>query len=140
MLFINILEVLLILVGPIVGYSAAMRRKSKRWKVILWSGVGGALAAALLIAFLFLDDMTDSSTQTMRMSAMFVGSYMLFGLVLGIIGLVTRVQRRRRLLLYGVAMVGLIGAVRVAISAVHRPSDYGASGVVFDPAHQARNK
>ena len=136
MLIVNCVAALLLLGGPILGYRAAMhRRKPKRGVVIAWSVLGGAAAAILLLAIMFLSELwywapQDPSQKLVPLVIEFVVCGFLFGLV----GVLRMTIRTRQLLTIGLVMTGLttlgIMGVRTASGI---PSDQGAAGHVVYP-------
>lgn len=135
--FLNFVALLLLLAGPVVGFWVAMHLPNrKRWKVVLWSAAGGASASILFIVVLLLTDLLPSSPTRvlLRTALTSAGFYALFGLVLGIATLVPRTARMPRVVVTGLAMIGLLALIRMGIDkATHRPPTRGASGIVFGP-------
>lgn len=99
----TILAYLLLLGGLIVGYRFAMGQLVPRhWKVIVWSAVGGVAAAVLfIVVLLWLGDVTPD----LRLMSRLVGVYAAFGLVFGIVALITRAKSTRRLVITGVVLL-----------------------------------
>lgn len=136
MVYVKLLVYLLLFSGPIIGYRIAARGlKPRRWKLMVYAAAGGAVAALLLIAALWSTELS-SDTSAVTMLRNLVLSYALFGFVLGCAGLFLRTARRFRLIVAGVAVLGLMGASRMAITAAtHQPPETGAAGLVIGPTN-----
>jgi hypothetical protein len=131
--FLNIGALLLLIGGSLLGYGAAtdVWWMMRRWQVMVSAAAGGAMVAVLLFVVVLLTDFSTAITQ-LSTALRFVGWYGLFGLVLGLVALITRTERRRYLFLLGLAIIGLLTLIRVAINAAtHRPVGLGALGVQF---------
>lgn len=136
--FFNFLAVLFFVGGPIMGFRMAMREPGKwrRWQVMMWSAAGGAVACDVFLGLLFVAGVLPTSPvrDVMRAALGDVGWYALFGLLLGFAGLVPRPAGMPRLVVTGLAMVGLMIVGRMALNvAIHRPPGPGPSGLVFGP-------
>jgi hypothetical protein len=139
MSFLNIVAFLLLIAGPIVGYRVAARElRPRRWKVLARSAAGGAVGAVLMIGLLLNAELLSyaNAGDFLRATLLFVGSWAVFGLVLGVVGLALRTASRRRLVVTVVVMVALLTFVREAMHAAgYGMRDQTASGVVFGPGN-----
>ena len=118
MRFVMIVEYVLLLAGPVIGYRAALRQPMPtRLGVLVWSAAGGATAAAFLIVFMFLNDMLwyPSARDALVMLLQFIGGYAGFGLVVAAVGLVTGTERSRFVLIYAALIAGIMVAIREAV-------------------------
>ena len=136
-LFVTIVGVLLLVAGPILGYRAAMRQQmATRWRVLVWSTGGGAVAGDLFVGVLWIAGLLPHwpTRDLLRPVLTGVGSCALFGLVLGVAGLVPRAAGTPRLVVTGFVMAGLWALFPIAVRmAKHLGPEPGASGVVFAP-------
>ena len=136
-LFLDLVGLVLLIGGPIVGYQVAMYRMvSVRWKVVGSSAAGGAAASGVFIGLLFLAELLPTAQKSRLFGAVLtsLAVYALFGFVLGAAGLFPRRAGTPRLVVTGLALAGLITGIRIAVNkAMHRPPTQGASGVVFGP-------
>src|SRR4051794_30058269 len=118
MFFLNFLAYIVLIGGPVVAYHVATSQPSptRRLEILIWSGAGGAVAAILLLALTLLFDL--SSYAALKTTALaFVRSYALSGLMLGIIGVVTRTESRRGLFVIGAAKLALMRVVGYIVGA-----------------------
>lgn len=115
MAFINLMAFMFFLGGPIEGYHAVMGpAPTPRWRILAWSSGGGAAGAVLLAALLLGTELSSYHTMLPRVP-MLAGEWALFGLLLGVIGIITGAHSRRRLLLIGLAMVVVIEIILLTI-------------------------
>lgn len=87
-----------IVAGPLVGYSLAFRRvKLRRWHVILYSTVGGAVSGALLGVLLILATPSWAPTDPdwLQNLLLYAGMYAIFGFLIGLGGILMRAARAR---------------------------------------------
>jgi hypothetical protein len=136
-LFVDLIAVVLLLAGPIAGYHVAMRQgAATRWLVAVWSAAGGAVAANVYFGVLLLVRvMTHAPRSSLSPAAASIVWWALFGLVLGLAGLVPRPAGTPRLVVTGLVMIGVVAVIRLAVDAAEqsRRAKRGASGVVIGP-------
>ena len=88
MLFLNIVALILLLVGPIVGYRIAVHglaARPRRWRFMAYAGAGGAAAGLVMLELLDHADLLGfaSLIDLVRHNLPFLGECTLFGVVLG---------------------------------------------------------
>lgn len=135
-LFLNVLALVLLLAGPIVGFEIARhRREPGRLRVLAWCTGLAAAAGTLFVAMVLITGLADVTARGFASSNLrFVSGYALFGFLLGVAGLLGRPARLPRLVVSALVLAGLFAANRAAVNAAtHQPPEPGASGVVFGP-------
>jgi len=138
MLFLDLWALWMLLMCSMMGYVAAANEWPQRpWRVIWWSGVGGAVAGILVMLVLVLLHRTSSyvMAEQLRSAPAIVGQCALFGFVFGFAGVVTSAESFGRLLATGVVILGLVAAVRgrFNVGGVDRLYAKGGWGTVLAP-------
>lgn len=137
MFLLSLSMLVVVVLCPIVGYDYAMDRVPRRRRVVIaWSTTSGAIAGLLAIALLINSERGwsyDPAGEQLRRALGAMGVCALFGLALGVTGLLMNARSARRLLGTGVAILGLPALDRRIELRVQRLLNPGGLGVVLFP-------
>src|SRR5690349_22539651 len=121
---VNVLALLLFISGPVVAYSAVVGEPVvRRWQLVAWSTVGGAVAAVMLIGMLLTFELWANWTPPQLLLASFhlIVTYSTFGLALGLIGVLTRARTRRRVVVTALVLLSVMVLLDLAIKPPPHP-------------------
>ena len=117
MLFVYFVYSVALIGGSVVGYHGLLgwTEPPRFWTRVGSTAAGAAAAAVFLFAFLYFSGNT-SLESVERIGPAFVTVYTLFGILLGCVGAVTRIESGRRLFLIGIGLEAVLLFVLIVLN------------------------